>query len=277
MTRQTRSTAIVALCVLLLHAGALWALHRGLLSRAPEVSPLPPMQVRLVKAAATALDAPQASDAGHARERALPKPAQPKRPPWALRQDRTPAQPRVARQAVPAPVRPGDSAMQSPKQPSAAAEPTPASAKSAVAPTPAASADPGLAKDSGVFKPTGAADDATGATPAALAMTGPASAAAHGKPAPVQRPSSDASYLQNQRPPYPPISRKLGEQGTVLVDVLVTEQGQARDARLHASSGFFRLDNAAVSTVSSWRFVPGKRAGVAQSMRVTVTIVFELQ
>ena len=63
----------------------------------------------------------------------------------------------------------------------------------------------------------------------------------------------------------------------MLVDVLVTEQGLARDARLHTSSGFFRLDQAAVSAVSGWRFVPGKRAGVAQTMRFTVAIDFKLQ
>ena len=104
-----------------------------------------------------------------------------------------------------------------------------------------------------------------------------AAAPARPAPAPIELPSSDAQYLQNPRPRYPPISVRLREQGTVLVDVLVSDQGLAREAKVQTSSGFFRLDNAAVSTVLTWRFVPGKRAGVAQSMWFTVPITFAIQ
>jgi len=94
---------------------------------------------------------------------------------------------------------------------------------------------------------------------------------------PVELPSSDAQYLQNRRPSYPPISVRLREQGTVMVDVLVSDQGLASEAKVKSSSGHVRLDNAAVSAVLSWRFVPGKRAGVAQSMWFTVPITFTIQ
>jgi protein TonB len=93
----------------------------------------------------------------------------------------------------------------------------------------------------------------------------------------VELPSSDAQYLRNPRPRYPPISMRLREQGTVLVAVFVNEQGLAREAEVKISSGFFRLDAAAVSTVRTWRFVPGTSAGVAQPMWVTVPITFQLQ
>lgn len=73
------------------------------------------------------------------------------------------------------------------------------------------------------------------------------------------------------------MSLRLREQGTVLVDVLVSDVGLASEAKVKKSSGFFRLDTAAVSTVLTWRFVPGKRAGVAQSMWFTVPIAFTIQ
>jgi len=104
-------------------------------------------------------------------------------------------------------------------------------------------------------------------------------AAAPSSPAPVavEPPSTDAQYLQNPKPRYPPISHRLGEQGTVLVQVLVSEKGLAQDAQVKTSSGFYRLDNAALTTVLTWRFVPGKRAGVPQAMWFTVPITFGIQ
>ncbi len=93
-------------------------------------------------------------------------------------------------------------------------------------------------------------------------------------PLTTELPSTNARYLHNPEPPYPPISGRLGEHGTVLIRVLVSDTGLAQDAQVKTSSGFFRLDNAALSTVRDWRFVPGKRAGVPQTMWFTVPITF---
>ena len=38
-------------------------------------------------------------------------------------------------------------------------------------------------------------------------------------------PSSDADYLQNPKPPYPSMSKKLNEQGTVIMRVLIGADG----------------------------------------------------
>lgn len=113
----------------------------------------------------------------------------------------------------------------------------------------------------------------------AVLATRPVDPPAPTRPPPptLELPSSDAQYLRNPRPRYPPISLRLREQGTVLVDVLVSDQGLAQDARIRTSSGFFRLDDAALSTVLTWRFVPGKRAGVAQSMWFTVPVTFDIR
>lgn len=90
----------------------------------------------------------------------------------------------------------------------------------------------------------------------------------------VELPSSDASYLQNPRPEYPRISRQRGEQGRVLVRVLIGVDGSAQKSEIGQSSGFTRLDQAALSAVSNWRFVPGKRGGVAEAMWFTVPVGF---
>ena len=104
-------------------------------------------------------------------------------------------------------------------------------------------------------------------------------AATPSPPAPlrVDPPSSDAEYLQNPKPTYPPMSRRLGEQGTVSVRVLIGVDGNAQRAEIGTSSGFARLDQAALTTVLKWRYVPGKRAGVAEAMWFTVPIAFALE
>ncbi len=95
-------------------------------------------------------------------------------------------------------------------------------------------------------------------------------------PARVQLPSSDADYLQNPKPAYPPMSKRLGEQGKVVVRVFIGVDGTAQQADIKQSSGFDRLDQAALNTVLRWRYVPGKRAGVAEAMWFNVPINFVL-
>jgi protein TonB len=93
----------------------------------------------------------------------------------------------------------------------------------------------------------------------------------------VQLPSTDADYLDNPPPPYPPMSRRLGEQGKVVVRVLISAEGTARDAVVRQSSGYPRLDQAALETVRKWRYVPGKRDGVPEAMWFNVPINFVLE
>lgn len=96
-------------------------------------------------------------------------------------------------------------------------------------------------------------------------------------PPKVELPSSDADYLQNPKPAYPAMSKRLGEQGRVIVRVLIGLDGVAQQAEIRQSSGFERLDQAALATVQRWRYVPGKRAGVAEAMWFNVPINFVLE
>lgn len=92
----------------------------------------------------------------------------------------------------------------------------------------------------------------------------------------VVLPSSDADYLNNPPPAYPRMSRRLGEQGTVVLRVLINTEGRADKAEIRTSSGYSRLDEAALETVKRWRYVPGKRAGVPEAMWFNVPIRFVL-
>ena len=92
----------------------------------------------------------------------------------------------------------------------------------------------------------------------------------------VELPSSQADYLNNAKPPYPPLSRRLGEQGQVLVRVLIGADGVAQKAEVKQSSGFERLDQAALSAAMRWRYQPGRRGGVPEAMWFTVPISFAL-
>jgi len=72
-------------------------------------------------------------------------------------------------------------------------------------------------------------------------------------------PRTDASHLNNPAPHYPTLSRRFGEQGRVLLDVYILPDGSVGEIKLNTSSGFARLDEAALAAVRTWRFVPARR------------------
>ncbi len=95
-------------------------------------------------------------------------------------------------------------------------------------------------------------------------------------PAPVTPPDFSAAYLDNPPPHYPLVARRAGEQGRVLLRVLVTPAGAPESVELKASSGSQRLDHAAIETVKRWRFVPARRGTEPVAAWVLVPIQFTL-
>ena len=63
-------------------------------------------------------------------------------------------------------------------------------------------------------------------------------------------------------PVYPQISRKLGEEGTVTLHVEWNEAGRITSSRVRTSSGFRRLDDAALAAIDHWRCNPAKQEGL---------------
>ena len=117
--------------------------------------------------------------------------------------------------------------------------------------------------------------DATPPAPVAQ-PTPPIVAPAGQAAAPITPPDFSAAYLDNPPPPYPPIARRSGEQGRVVLRVLVTASGTAETVELRTSSGSQRLDHAAVETVKRWRFVPARRGSEPVAAWVLVPIQFTL-
>jgi protein TonB len=96
-------------------------------------------------------------------------------------------------------------------------------------------------------------------------------------PAPIIPPRFDAVYLDNPAPPYPLVSRRLHEEGKVLLRVLVNPGGSADRVEVKSSSGSPRLDQAALDTVRRWRFVPAKQGTEPVAAWVVVPISFTLE
>ncbi|OCC24218.1 hypothetical protein MB02_07820 [Croceicoccus estronivorus] len=110
--------------------------------------------------------------------------------------------------------------------------------------------------------------------PPAVAVEAPPAPPA--PPAPVTPPDFSAAQLKNPGPQYPYLSRRQREEGVVLLKVLVTPQGNAGDIKVEQSSGFDRLDQAALKTVRRWHFLPAKQAGRAVAAWVLVPVSFFL-
>jgi protein TonB len=86
-----------------------------------------------------------------------------------------------------------------------------------------------------------------------------------------------ADYASNPAPIYPAVARRREQQGTVTVRALIGADGSVERAEIADSSGFDKLDDAALETVRSrWRFVPARRGGIAVESWVLVPIRFAL-
>ena len=95
--------------------------------------------------------------------------------------------------------------------------------------------------------------------PAAPAPSAPAAAAA-----PLSLGGElSLSCPERTQPAYPAMSRRRGETGTVILLVELDEQGSVAAARIDTSSGFERLDQAALAAVKTWRCQPPRRNGQA--------------
>ncbi|MBT9097862.1 energy transducer TonB [Methylovulum psychrotolerans] len=109
--------------------------------------------------------------------------------------------------------------------------------------------------------------------------TPPASAAPEPKAIaePITLPHLNADYLHNPAPDYPTASRELGEQGRVLVRAKISADGKVEQILLRKSSGYARLDEAALASVKQWRFVPARQGAEQVAAWVVVPVAFSLE
>ncbi len=98
-------------------------------------------------------------------------------------------------------------------------------------------------------------------------------------PAPVVAPATphivtDVAYVEAPQPRYPPESRRSGEEGLVILRVLINEIGDVARIDIERSSGHARLDDAACQAVKRARFRPYVENGVARMALATIPIEF---
>ena len=81
----------------------------------------------------------------------------------------------------------------------------------------------------------------------------------------------------NPKPPYPLIARKRGQQGTVVLKVVVAADGIPVSVSVQHSSGYSLLDQSALDTVGKWRFSPAVRAGKPVQSERLLPVEFRLE
>jgi periplasmic protein TonB len=90
---------------------------------------------------------------------------------------------------------------------------------------------------------------------------------------------SDANLQVTRRvePNYPPASRRAGEQGTAVFSVLVDPSGHPQQVKVQTSSGYDRLDQAAMEAIRRWMFNPAVRDSQKVAAWTSVRVKFQLQ
>lgn len=111
------------------------------------------------------------------------------------------------------------------------------------------------------------------APPTATVATAPEPA----PPPPKFLPSSAVGYLIEPKLVFPTASQELGESGLVTLEVLVDVDGRAKDVQVTKSSGYPRLDRAAVTAMKAARFKPYIHNGVPLSIRAVAVLNFNLE
>lgn len=89
-------------------------------------------------------------------------------------------------------------------------------------------------------------------------------------------PAQDLKTANRIDPIYPPASRRAGEEGTVRLKVLVDTSGRASNVSVTQTSGFPRLDQAAVEAVRKWRFVAATDGTNKIQAYTQVAVTFKL-
>ena len=79
------------------------------------------------------------------------------------------------------------------------------------------------------------------------------------------------------RPHYPDGARRRGEQGDVVLEIRVEEDGSVGDVKVVTPSGFGELDDAAVRAVRAARFTPARSGDAAVASTARLTLTFRLK
>ena len=168
------------------------------------------------------------------------------------------------------PIKPPPPPPATPVRPSLAPTPLALAPLPTPQPTPAPVAPPTIAAAAPVNAPV-LATAPVAPVPSLVAVPAPS------PPAKVDLPTTVADYRVQSLPIYSLMSKRMGEQGRVVVRVLISVDGVPQQAEVHQSSGFGRLDRSAVEAAMRSRYVPLKRGGIPEATWVLAPIEFKLE
>jgi periplasmic protein TonB len=266
--RSGRRLRWIAVSVALALHGGVFAALVPYVKHTPLIDPAPLVVMLLEPQPALEPQAPAAEAVPERIEKPVTRTVPPAPVPVARM---TPPMP-VEHQRPPEPVTPPQPAMPEPppSAPPVAAAPTPA--PNEAPPTPAAPA----ATTTAISTPSSGAPTVAAAAPSTAAAPA-ARPTNEGPPAgPIVPPRFDADYFQNEAPTYPPQSKRLGEEGKVVLVVQVSADGAPLSVSLKNSSGWPRLDQAALTAVRNWRFAPARIGDKAVVASVLIPLSFSL-
>lgn len=93
----------------------------------------------------------------------------------------------------------------------------------------------------------------------------------------MEPPHFNVAYLNNPRPAYPQMARRLGIEGLVVLRVQVSAKGLPEQVVVAQTSGQTVLDEAALRAVQGWSFVPARLGDKPIAHAVDVPVRFQLK
>ncbi len=93
----------------------------------------------------------------------------------------------------------------------------------------------------------------------------------------LDRLSRQPEIIQQTIPDYPSDAKQNGEEGTVLLNVLLNEAGEVSAASVMQSSGSLSLDIAARDALKKFRFLPAILDGDSRKVEILMAIEFQLE
>ena len=105
----------------------------------------------------------------------------------------------------------------------------------------------------------------------------PAAITAETAPSPPVTETANMTVSRRVDPVYPAGSRRDGEQGSGMFRVLVDQNGRPTDVQVLKSSGFPRLDEAAMAAIRKWAFKPAIQNSQPVQSWTRVAVSFKLE
>lgn len=93
---------------------------------------------------------------------------------------------------------------------------------------------------------------------------------------PVDEPEVQVMAIEQVKPSYPGIARQASLEGTVLVQVLIGEDGRVHDVQVVSSDSPI-FEEAATKAAAQWVFTPAMQNGKPCATRVRIPFKFSLK